>query len=76
MALSQAPHTCIRAVYGLDPPAPHTGVARERRGRDDEPPEEAEPAHPRGAGILQDDGADQEGAWDGFEADLAGGPVG
>ena len=33
-------------------------------------------AHPRGAGILQDDGADQEGAWDGFEADLAGGPVG
>ena len=29
------------------------GIARERRGLDDEPPEEAEPSHPRDTGILQ-----------------------
>ena len=51
-----------------------TGVARERRGLDDEPPEEAEPPHPRGTGILQDEGVEEWGAWCNWEADVVGDP--
>ena len=50
------------------------GIARERRGLDDEPPQEAEQPHPRSTGILQDEGVEEWGAWCNWEADVVGDP--